>query len=52
MRPFLELRTTRPRKSYFNVGERQKMNKRAELRGFYDFYFLTLKEDTDLKLIK
>ena len=35
MRPIFEIKTTKPRKSYFNVGERQKMKSRAELRGFY-----------------
>lgn len=35
MRNFYQKMTTKPRKSYFSVGERQKMKVRAELRDYF-----------------
>ena len=52
MRVFNEKRITKPRKSYFNVGERQKMKARAELWDYYNLISSDYERRFGLKIKK
>ena len=45
-------RSTKPRKTYFNVGERQKMKSRAELRNYYNLISADIETRYGLKIKK
>lgn len=52
MRYICEKRVTKPRKSYFKVGERQKMKSRAELRNYYNLISTDIENRYGLKIKK